>query len=248
MSLNAADLLPADGRVPQRFLRQASPAAPRITIGVGDVHVWWFRPQDQSARSRSPGGGGRSPAGRKPLEILGAYLGRSLAEQDIDRTCEHCGHPHHGRPRLRGDELSFNISHIEGRVVMAVARTPVGIGLEPISAGRLVLESASTIFTDEELSHFPGRAALDVHTAAWAWCAKEAMVKATGYGLVVDPRDVLAPLQVPANTWHPARFIDGRRLWLTPAGLPGHCVCAVAVSGESPQLLTVRAWPPPERA
>ncbi|MEU0175323.1 4'-phosphopantetheinyl transferase superfamily protein [Streptomyces massasporeus] len=224
----------------------ASPAPSRTagaglaTPVAGNVDVWWFpTPRRPSTVPRTPG-----RAHPTVRAVLGRYLGRTPDPDDIRAQCEHCSHPTHGRPRLRDAHLDFNLSHIEGRTVVAVSRYPVGVATELVSAGRMLLSAAETVFSERERAGFPARGALDVRLAAWSWCAKEAMTKATGHGLAVDPTTVQPPPTPPPHgTWTTARFPGGRTLWLTSALLPGACVCSVAVDGPRPRTLRVRRWP-----
>jgi phosphopantetheinyl transferase len=67
-----------------------------------DVHVWTAAP--------------------RPQEVLRRYLG---AEPEIVVGP-------HGKPRLAGDELFFNLSHSGGHRVLAVAPREVGIDVEVV--------------------------------------------------------------------------------------------------------------------
>ncbi|MFJ9662270.1 4'-phosphopantetheinyl transferase family protein [Streptomyces griseoflavus] len=218
----------------------ARPSGPRPHgLASDDVDVWWF------PTARRPDAAPRTPArqDRTVRAVLGRYLRRTPDPDEIHGRCEHCGHPTHGRPRLRAGDITFNLSHIEGRTVVAVARRPVGVDTEPVSSGRALLSAAETVFSERERAGFQARGALDVRLAAWSWCAKESLTKATGHGLAVDPTTVHPPCPPPPHgRWVAAPFPDGRALWLTSALLPGACVCAVAVDGPRPAALRVRRW------
>lgn len=45
--------------------------------------------------------------------------------------CTGCGAPH-GRPVLPGNPLAFSLSYGAGRVLIALARTPVGVDIEAL--------------------------------------------------------------------------------------------------------------------
>lgn len=118
-----------------------------------------------------------------------------------------------GKPYLPGGP-EFNLSHAGDWVALAADDAPLGLDLEPL--GRAQPAVARRWFTEAErrwLEEDPaGRFA-----RVWTW--KEAVGKATGRGLGLDPSrfEVLpllrgAPLELEGQTWYPAP--------LGPAGLP----------------------------
>jgi len=126
--------------------------------------------------------------------ILGEYLGRD------PRAIEFAYGPH-GRPRLAGDPLDFNLSHSDDRAALAVATgVRVGIDLErerdDVDAEALVRQ----FFAPEERARF---ATVDPEERRrWfyrQWVAKEAVLKAHGGGLSVAS-DGFAVCLDPADT------------------------------------------------
>jgi 4'-phosphopantetheinyl transferase len=67
-------------------------------------------------------------------ELLAAATGAAPKDVVIDRTCLHCGHPRHGRPRLAGGtDIEFSLSHSDGLALVAVTpRVRVGIDVEVV--------------------------------------------------------------------------------------------------------------------
>ncbi|MGI8750913.1 MAG: 4'-phosphopantetheinyl transferase family protein [Acidimicrobiales bacterium] len=117
---------------------------------------------------------------------LGRRLGVDPAGLRFDRSCDHCGHPHHGLPRLVGGGASFNLSHSGLHVLVAVGEGPVGADIEdadrrPVSDG--VIRRCCTA---TEQTWLAGVAAGD-RPAAFLdlWTRKEAVAKALGLGLVL---------------------------------------------------------------
>ncbi|MFV0127751.1 4'-phosphopantetheinyl transferase family protein [Streptomyces sp. HMX112] len=125
--------------------------------------------------------------GVKPGEVCFAHV------------CKHCDADRpHGKPAVAGSPLELSLSHSGGLVAVALSLAgPVGVDIEETAAGRdLPLNVLSA----------PERAALDRVPDAerpWAftryWARKEAVLKATGDGLMVDPaRLTVSPPDAPA--------------------------------------------------
>src|SRR6185503_15339055 len=96
----------------------------------------------------------------------------------FDRSCEHCRHPGHGRPRLVADGPHFSISHSADRVLLALCDTaPVGADVE--STGRDIDRLRRLILHPAEAARPAGPDLLRV------WVRKEAVLKATGRGLAL---------------------------------------------------------------
>lgn len=125
-------------------------------------------------------------------------------------------------PALPGFE--FSLSHSGDRVICAVSDTPVGADLElprPMRAG-----FAARFCTPEE------QALLACHPAWFCdlWMCKEAVMKCSGFGLSLSPRDIpLSGFPEPRLT----ASVRGARYALKLAALPGGLRCAVCVSGET---------------
>lgn len=109
---------------------------------------------------------------------LGELLDQPAAALTFTRTCLHCGHPDHGKPRLPHDRLHFSLSHAGDRVLLAVSELgPVGADVEPVD--RDLDGIAESLFHPNE-SHVAG------HDRLRIWVRKEAIVKASGHGLAAE--------------------------------------------------------------
>ncbi|MGU3495062.1 4'-phosphopantetheinyl transferase family protein [Xanthobacteraceae bacterium A53D] len=151
----------------------------------------------------------------------------------------------HGRPLIAGDAgrwLHFNVSHTEGRVVLAVGgMSMLGIDVEVRNTSTRCLELAAHFFAPEEAS------ALRLLDAASQrdrffdlWTLKEAYIKARGLGLSLPLRDFIIGFtggdtlslhlrdQPSPSDWH---------LWSLPAG-PTHSL-ALACHHKAPIRLRV---------
>jgi 4'-phosphopantetheinyl transferase len=168
--------------------------------------VWWATPVgadpalfallDDAERARY--GQLRRPADRDRFLtahalarlVLGRTLGRHPAALRLRSECRQCGGPH-GKPQLSSGELELSLTHAGERVGVAVAAVPVGIDVEDLAHTRVDQALAAQVLTPPELDRWlalppAGRASALLR----AWTRGEAVVKALGVGLDVDPRDL----------------------------------------------------------
>lgn len=167
----------------------------------------------------------RYTAGRGRLrELLGAYArGAPGAVPLVEGP--------NGKPALPGSELRFNLAHSEGVGIFAVSRAEVGVDVEvsrrdPPTDWRAV---ADRFFHEEELARLHGLAA----EPGWleflrVWTLKEACLKATGIGLLTDPRS-FSVAAVLAGDEEAVVLAAGKWLARELGGSPG-AVAALALS------------------
>jgi 4'-phosphopantetheinyl transferase len=222
------------------------------TLPSNECHVWWLVPSAVpasleavlDARERHRHGRLRRPADQ--LSYLAAhvlarlalafYLDRDPAELRLGVRCRGCGSTDHGKPMLLHpqEDVEFSLSHSGGRVAVAVARgASVGVDVEAIAPdGDYSGVAAHVLSTPEkdELLALPGgeRAIAFVRY----WSRKEAVLKATGFGLGVPPSGLTV-----TSPKKPARVLD----WVggpeRPAALslhdldpgPGYAACVALV-------------------
>jgi 4'-phosphopantetheinyl transferase len=142
-----------------------------------DVAIRWLRtPLSPEQRLRSLAQLTDAERTREPTDafLAGRLLLRDVArevlgrEPEITATCPDCGAAH-GQPRLDG--LFASIAHADGLVIVAVStESPVGVDVEP---------------NDAEVPEAVAGGATVRH-----WTGVEAVLKADGRGLRVDPREV----------------------------------------------------------
>ncbi|MFE4960956.1 4'-phosphopantetheinyl transferase family protein [Streptomyces sp. NPDC056653] len=171
------------------------------------VHIWRGRapdvllPEDAAllsaaelevVRRRSQQAAIRYAAAHAALRrILARYLGEPPEQIRLGRQpCPRCKHPEHGRPRIDWPPsgLDFNLSRSGGHWLLAVvADRQVGADVED---GRTVdVQGSSTIvLTDDELAHMRAQPTEELRLEAFfrCWTRKEAVVKASGVGIVAD--------------------------------------------------------------
>jgi 4'-phosphopantetheinyl transferase len=115
-------------------------------------------------------------------EILAAYLSVRAADLDFELGC-------FGKPRLAYPHaLKFSLSTGRGMSLVGVSRTQeVGVDLENLRTVPDAMQVAATVFTQCEYN-FLARDAEGVRDRSFlrVWTRKEALVKATGQGLLAD--------------------------------------------------------------
>jgi 4'-phosphopantetheinyl transferase len=124
--------------------------------------------------------------------LVGRAIGVTPAAVPVDRTCRTCG-AGHGRPRVTAP-LAVSVTHAGARVGVAVAQGPtavldgagVGIDVSAPTERSTVVSVASSILAPTERAW----AADDPDALVRLWTAKEAVLKAAGVGLSVDPAAV----------------------------------------------------------
>jgi 4'-phosphopantetheinyl transferase len=211
-------------------------AAPRLDLAAHDAHIWIARSETLTAAHdalsatlsqaecrrlagyRRPVDRFRRTLGRGALRTLvGRYLGARPADVEIDQTCACCNGAH-GPLRIAG--LSASIAYAPAATAIAIARSPVGVDLEPMPP-RVGWRRVADVLPEDEKAALARLPEADRPTAAiTAWTALEALMKGLGCGLAVTGADVRHANAQPGWTVHPLREI------------PGH-VAAVAVGARA---------------
>jgi 4'-phosphopantetheinyl transferase len=160
---------------------------------------------DEATRDRA--------ADRAALVALAAtVLGVDAATLRLDRRCPHCGGVDHGRPTIADAAVSVSLARTDGVRALAVSTVgDVGIDVERVSRVRRAPLDAFTVAecAEIDLAPDPDRRRTEL------WAAKEAILKAEGTGLRIDPRTV----EVARHGSH-VRIVD--------VGIDGDVVVAVA--------------------
>lgn len=202
-----------------------------------------------------------TPAGDHALlaELVARLTGVDAASVGLTQRCPHCGSGDHGplRVRIAGSPCAapqVSLARTGGRLALAVtAAGPVGIDLESLAdLARAPLDdvalSPTEVATLATLQPPAAAAAL-----ATIWTTKEAVLKAAGLGLRVDPRELSVTLESTGRTddrspgpasrrtvsWPRAPFPDDDvQIWSVPA--PRSTVATVVVAcARRPALLVV---------
>lgn len=134
--------------------------------------------------------------------LLGELLDREPAELAFARRCTTCRSELHGKPSLVDvPGWQFSLSYTSSLAVVAAAEgVDVGVDTEDLTDADFEGFAQATL-SRHEVDSFDGLSGRDLLVArARIWARKEAVLKATGHGLVVDPSEVLVsgPLDPPA--------------------------------------------------
>jgi len=199
------------------------------------------------AADRARFAGGRVLARR----AVAAELGCDPLEVRLDARCTVCGGAH-GRPRVLGageGVLDLSIAHAGERVVVAVARGwRVGVDVEPIGPFEDLTGAGAGVLGPAERAVLAALPASERATGFFRyWTRKEALLKATGQGLTLEPAalHVTAPGEPAALVAGPLPLAPERvRLRDLDAG-PGYAAC-LALLGDGPpprvEVATPQAW------
>jgi 4'-phosphopantetheinyl transferase len=119
----------------------------------------------------------------------------------VEHRCLRCGADDHGRPFLVGaPQLRVSLARADGLGIVALTEVgPVGVDLERADAAGFEGFAQAALHPDER--------ARTPQEATRIWVRKEAVLKATGHGLGVDPRQVRI-----SEARQPPAMID----WLAP--------------------------------
>ena len=148
----------------------------------------------------------------------------------VVHECLRCGSDAHGRPRLLATAAVRHPAHVSlaraGDLSVAAITDvgPVGVDVEA--------EGAADFAGFEDVALHRDERAHAADDPARVWVRKEALLKAHGLGLAVDPRDVRLG-DDGLESWdspHP----PPRTVWLRDLAVPGH-VIAVAVLAHADQ-------------
>ncbi|TFC77986.1 4'-phosphopantetheinyl transferase superfamily protein [Cryobacterium cheniae] len=153
--------------------------------------------------------GATDAAERRFLAAAASWLlGVDPATVHIERSCPHCGGRDHGRPLVAmasgcvagSRALHVSLGRAGGRVAFALTFLgPVGVDIESVAAvsrgGFDAVAFDAVAFGPTELAALAEFSPSDAAGArARLWTAKEAVLKCTGDGLRVDPRDLAVSL------------------------------------------------------
>lgn len=158
----------------------------------------------------------------------------------IDRRCAHCGDATHGKPYLVGGGAEFSVAHAGDAVVVAVAAdAPVGIDVETHSRAEHI--PVSHITTPHERRALESSFGTSRERAlVGLWTRKEAVLKALGWGLALDP--VTLGVTVPPD---PGRVVSWPDAVRAPAAMslvdlagapPGHAASLAFFGHSQPRI------------
>ncbi|MEO9529231.1 4'-phosphopantetheinyl transferase superfamily protein [Roseibium sp.] len=96
----------------------------------------------------------------------------------------------YGKPFLPGTSIRFNVSHTEGLAAVAIAREiEIGVDVELVRDLRDRESVARAVFCQEEIEEI-GKCREPLERFFQLWTAKEAVMKATGLGFSMPPKQI----------------------------------------------------------
>lgn len=145
--------------------------------------------------------------------VLGAHLAVAPGSLRFSTTCRFCGRDH-GKPRIDGwrADIEFSISHSGRLVVVAVAREmPIGVDVEQMRPSRERRSLTASVLSAVEQAVFCSLPTEDREFGLLRyWTRKEALLKATGHGLVAAMNELtMTPPDAPPRllAW-PSKLIS----------------------------------------
>ena len=204
------------------------PAQPPQALGKNEIHLWLYPRWEGSPRAVA-----QSLVVR---DLLASYLGCTAGDLCVERD-------DHGKPRLAGGGLEFNVSHSGGAVLVGVSREqPLGVDLELSRRSRPVLDLARRYFDPGEAAALTALPEARRQAAFLGlWSCKEAWLKAQGRGIAFGLHRVVFALD-PAGAVMGLQSIDGELAadwsiqWLCPVA-----EATAALAWRGPEC-TVRAF------
>ncbi len=170
------------------------------------------------------------PAARARL-IAGALAAVGLDGLDtgtLVRRCRTCGGTDHGKPEVAAALAAgwhVSVAHTATRLAVAVADAPCGVDVEDVAAvGRAPV--AAVLLAPDEAPRSQDRP--DAEALARVWVRKEALLKATGHGLAVEPSRI---------TLGPPGEAPALLRWDGPGPRPHRTVWFESVLAEAPRAL-----------
>jgi 4'-phosphopantetheinyl transferase len=227
-------------------VRPWDPRAAVPKLAAGETHVWLLELDVSDADAArlgallSPDEASRAEAFHRELHRRRYVAGRGrlreilAAYAEVDPRLLRLDEGPNGKPELARADVRFNLAHSEGLGVCAVSRAEVGVDIEVVGRSRRPRwrQVAERFFHEQELAGLRGLAT----EPGWieflrVWTLKEACLKATGLGLLTDPRS-FSVASVPAGG--ASAVVLGGREWLArELSTPRGAVAALATSSAS---------------
>lgn len=124
-------------------------------------------------------------------KVLGSVLDVCPRNISFSMVCSFCGQKEHGKPKIVDTEaLEFSASQTSDISVLAYGDRPLGVDVQQLVDDESAVKSVA--LTDREVALIPPD---KVNARKWLtlmWARKEAVLKAEGCGLIVEPNSIEA--------------------------------------------------------
>ncbi len=179
---------------------------------------------------------------RRLFVVAHAALHHLLREAGLG-VCRFASSPE-GKPFLIDHpDFHFNLSHTEGLILVALTKgSPIGVDVEIIAERKTYSEIVSRVMTPAEQATMVALPNPEERFTQ-LWCAKEAVMKATGLGFGLPPLDIELQNPTPTLTRLPAQHGSPTDWQLRCERLPEHWF---AVAARRPDLPLQRQWLMPQ--
>jgi 4'-phosphopantetheinyl transferase len=182
---------------------------------------------------------------------LSVYTGVATQRIGLRFQCVTCG-GQHGKPYVPGGP-HFSLAHAGDVILIAVTKAgPVGIDVEQVGATSFAGFDAVALSSAERTRVAETPAAVRARARTNWWVRKEAVLKATGHGLTIDPAhlEVSGPDEDARLTgWSAAEpapeDVKMADLTLPQSASPEECLACIAVLSRAPmhvELIDATGW------
>lgn len=142
----------------------------------------------------------------------------------------------HGKPKVAGQEVEFNMSHSGDYVVLAISDDTIGIDVESKKQDRLHI--AKRFFCDEEYSDIMSRDGQRQQERRFLelWTMKEAAVKYLGTGLQTGFDTFLIENEKGFDCVSRTDFSQGEQVWFSTLFLDEEKYCVSVCSNQQQEI------------
>ena len=220
-----------------RFLRETAMDALVVVLFASDWTAWLDEAHAMLVDAeRVRIGRLRRERDRASRTIAYALHRLLLAEVlDCEPPAVPLGRDERGCPQLAGQQFATSLSHGDDEIALAVSHAgPIGVDIEPQARIDAMGEIRASLLNAADAE---AAASDDARALLRLWTRKEAVLKASGFGLQIPMDSFAAPAGVPI----PLPGCDGRWIQVCPFYLSNHAIAVALAPGVEPQLLELRA-------
>ena len=169
-----------------------------------------------------------APKARRLFLVAHVLLQQALCRAGVERPHQFAD-GRYGKPYLPDHpHIQFNLSHTDGLVAVAIARDhEIGVDVEKRVVSRDIDQLSARVFTDAERAEVASSADPAGHFTQ-LWTAKEAVMKATGYGFHLPSQQIAFTRKASALSSLPAEHGPIAAWWVHTERLDAHWLALAA--------------------